>query len=81
MLIGLIFGYFAPCAQAYVDDLRRTPVVKAVQTTKGAVVNVSTYEQVYERTNPLALYPCSKATIREFIFCLASLNTPERFKE
>jgi hypothetical protein len=25
--------------------------------------------------------PCIKATIREFTFCLASLKTPERFKE
>ena len=39
-------------AGAFADDLRRTPVVKAVENTKSAVVSVSTHEQVYERDNP-----------------------------
>jgi serine protease Do len=39
---------------AEVDDLRITPVVKAVQNSKLSVVNISTYEQVYERVNPFS---------------------------
>ncbi len=41
---------------AYVDDIRITPVVKAVKNTKASVVNISTYEQVYERTNPFSSF-------------------------
>ena len=39
---------------AYVDEIRITPVVKAVEKAKTAVVNISTHEQVYERTNPFS---------------------------
>jgi serine protease Do len=48
--------YFFPNleAKAFVDDLRRTPVVKAVENTKSAVVSISTHEQVYERDNPFS---------------------------
>ncbi len=41
-------------AGAFVDELRRTPVVKAVENTKSAVVSISTHEQVYERDNPFS---------------------------
>ena len=27
------------------------------------------------------IYPCFRDVIKEFIFCLASLNTPDRFRE
>jgi len=40
----------------YGEDIRITPVVKAVQETKAAVVNVSTYEKVKERLNPFSGY-------------------------
>ncbi|MBN2106089.1 MAG: Do family serine endopeptidase [Deltaproteobacteria bacterium] len=48
--------YFFPNLQAkgFVDDLRRTPVVKAVENTKSAVVSISTHEKVYERENPFS---------------------------
>ena len=48
--------YFFPNLQAngFVDDLRRTPVVKAVENTKSAVVSISTHEKVYERDNPFS---------------------------
>ncbi len=48
--------YFLPHhqSQGFVDDLRRTPVVKAVENTKSAVVSISTHEQVYERDNPFS---------------------------
>lgn len=41
---------------AYVDEIRITPVVKAVEKVKGAVVNISTHEQAYERTNPFSQF-------------------------
>lgn len=45
-----------PGCYAYVDDLRRTPVVRAVDNSKAAVVSISTYEQVYERSNPFSTF-------------------------
>ncbi len=47
-----VFPYLQ--AKAFVDDLRHTPVVKAVENTKSAVVSISTHEQVYERDNPFS---------------------------
>jgi Do/DeqQ family serine protease len=41
---------------AYVDKIRITPVVKAVEKSKGTVVNINTSEQVYERMNPFSSY-------------------------
>jgi serine protease Do len=46
--------YHASPAGGFVDDLRRTPVVIAVEKTKSAVVNISTHEQVYQRSNPFS---------------------------
>jgi len=56
MAMGLVSLLYVPWTQAQDDDLRRTPVVRAVQKVKKAVVNVSTYEQVYERTNPFSRF-------------------------
>ena len=44
------------CGTVSGEDIRITPVVKAVQETKAAVVNVSTYEKVKERANPFSGY-------------------------
>jgi len=44
------------CGTVSGEDIRITPVVKAVQETKPAVVNVSTYEKVKERVNPFSGY-------------------------
>ncbi|MEI6125955.1 MAG: trypsin-like peptidase domain-containing protein [Pseudomonadota bacterium] len=41
---------------SYVDELRRTPVVKAVENSKASVVSISTHEQVYERENPFSRF-------------------------
>ncbi len=43
-------------ALSFVDDLRITPVVSAVKKSKASVVNISTGEQVYERTNPFSSF-------------------------
>lgn len=43
-------------AHGFVDELRRTPVVKAVENSKAAVVSISTHEQVYERVNPFSSF-------------------------
>jgi serine protease Do len=51
---AIIFLSTSLPASAFVDDLRRTPVVKAVENTKSAVVSISTHEQVYERANPFS---------------------------
>ena len=50
--LRLIFSSGSVCG----EDIRITPVVKAVQETKAAVVNVSTYEKVKERVNPFSGY-------------------------
>lgn len=44
--------HWASTANGFVDELRRTPVVVAVEKSKNAVVNISTHEQVYQRANP-----------------------------
>lgn len=51
-----IIACFPQISISSVDDLRVTPVVKAVEKTKTAVVNISTYEQVYERVNPFSRF-------------------------
>ena len=51
-MLALIFS----SGSVYGEDIRITPVVKAVQETKAAVVNVSTYEKVKERVNPFSGY-------------------------
>jgi len=51
-ILALIFSY----GNVYGEDIRITPVVRAVQETKAAVVNVSTYEKVKERVNPFTGY-------------------------
>ena len=52
--VAIIFLCTSMPAAAFVDDLRRTPVVKAVENTKSAVVSISTHEQMYERANPFS---------------------------
>ena len=54
LIIQILFLYLCLPAAAFVDDLRRTPVVKAVENTKSSVVSISTHEQVYERDNPFS---------------------------
>ena len=54
LMIEIILLSLSLPASAFVDDLRRTPVVKAVENTKSAVVSISTHEQVYERDNPFS---------------------------
>jgi len=51
-ILALMFSY----GSVYGEDIRITPVVRAVQETKAAVVNVSTYEKVKERVNPFSGY-------------------------
>jgi Do/DeqQ family serine protease len=52
----LLFAFKIPTPGAYVDEIRITPVVKAVEKSKAAVVSISTHEQVYERANPFSSF-------------------------
>lgn len=54
LLASALYFFPYPLAQGFVDELRRTPVVKAVESAKTAVVSISTHEQVYERDNPFS---------------------------
>ena len=54
LMAAVFFLFLCVPAAAFVDDLRRTPVVKAVENTKSAVVSISTHEQMYERPNPFS---------------------------
>jgi len=45
-----------PQCYAYVDDLRRTPVVRAVDNSRSSVVSISTYEHVHKRANPFSTF-------------------------
>jgi len=51
-ILAIVFS----SGSVYGEDIRITPVVRAVQETKAAVVNVSTYEKVKERVNPFSGY-------------------------
>ncbi len=56
LMMCIVSGSIPFKAHCYVDDIRVTPVVKAVKSTQKAVVNISTHEQVYERTNPFSSF-------------------------
>ena len=51
-----IYQFYLSDTYSYADDIRITPVVKAVENTKASVVNISTYEQVFERNNPFSRF-------------------------
>jgi S1-C subfamily serine protease len=45
-----------PDSDAFVDDVRRTPVVQAVEKVSPSVVNISTQAAVPERSNPFSMF-------------------------
>ena len=65
--------FIATCLPSFsyadVDDIRITPVVKAVENSKGSVVNISTHEQVFERSNPFSPFGSDPFFDRFLKFC------------
>jgi len=52
----VIFFPVVKTSHASSDSIRVTPVVRAVNNVKTSVVNISTFEQVFERKNPFSSF-------------------------
>jgi serine protease Do len=53
---ALLCGVYPHAAAAFIDDIRRTPVVEAVENVSPSVVNISTQAEVPERSNPFSMF-------------------------
>ncbi|MBM4310761.1 MAG: Do family serine endopeptidase [Deltaproteobacteria bacterium] len=56
LTVVIIMACRPPAASAFVDDMRRTPVVRAVEKVSPSVVNISMQADVPERSSPFSMF-------------------------